>query len=86
MAKEFLVTNIRTRPTESAASASDCSEAISKFATNIQNRLTVSFYQEDDPEIFWIRLHGAGLKRAGFAPHSSLRVRIMSGCLMITSE
>ena len=86
MAKEFLVTNIRARPTESATSAPDCSEAISKFATNIQNRLTVSFYQEDDPEIFWIRLHGAGLERAGFTPHSPLRVRIMSGCLMITNE
>ncbi|WP_081466376.1 SymE family type I addiction module toxin [Collimonas fungivorans] len=86
MAKEFLVTNIRTRPAKSAASAPDCSEAISRSAANIQNRLTVSFYQEDDPEILWIRLRGAGLKRAGFAPHSPLRVRIMSGCLMITSK
>ncbi|WP_038492795.1 SymE family type I addiction module toxin [Collimonas arenae] len=49
-------------------------------------RLTVSFYQDDNPESLWIHLCGAGLKQAGFAPHSPVRVRIMRGCLIITSD
>ncbi|WP_367379811.1 SymE family type I addiction module toxin [Collimonas arenae] len=52
----------------------------------MQQRLTVSFYQEDDSEILWIRMLGPRLKRAGFAPNTPLRVRIMKGCLMITSD
>ena len=49
-------------------------------------RLTVSFYQDDNPDALWIKLCGASLKQAGFAPQSSVRVRIMSGCLLITSN
>ncbi|MGB7195216.1 MAG: hypothetical protein WBD81_17305 [Collimonas pratensis] len=48
--------------------------------------LTVSFYQEQNPDIFWIRLCGADVVRTGFTPDSRLRVRIMAGCLIITSN
>jgi Toxin SymE, type I toxin-antitoxin system len=51
-----------------------------------EQRLTVSFYQDDNPDALWIKLCGAGLKQAGFAPQSSVRVRIMPGCLLITSN
>ncbi|WP_442783152.1 SymE family type I addiction module toxin [Collimonas fungivorans] len=51
-----------------------------------EQRLTVSFYQDDNPETLWIKLCGAGLKQAGFASQSSVRVRIMPGCLLITSN
>ncbi|HWW99883.1 hypothetical protein [Collimonas sp.] len=49
-------------------------------------RLTVSFYQEQNPDVFWIRLCGVGVARTGFTPDSLLRVRIMPGCLIITSN
>ena len=49
-------------------------------------RLTVSFYQDDNPDALWIKLSGAGLKQTGFAPQASVRVRIMTGCLIITSN
>jgi toxic protein SymE len=49
-------------------------------------RLTVSFYQDDNPDTLWIKLYGAGLKQAGFAPQSCVRIRIMPGCLLITSN
>ena len=53
---------------------------------NEAERLTVSFYQDDNPETLWIRLHGSDLKRTGFAPNATVRVRVMTGCLMITSD
>jgi hypothetical protein len=53
---------------------------------NASQRLTVSFYQDDNPETLWIRLHGSGLKQAGFMPNVPVRVRVMKGCLMITSD
>jgi toxic protein SymE len=49
-------------------------------------RLTVSFYQDDNPEALWIKLCGADLKQAGFVAQSSVRIRIMPGCLLITSN
>ncbi|WP_038488942.1 SymE family type I addiction module toxin [Collimonas arenae] len=49
-------------------------------------RLTASFYQEEDPEILWIRLNGKGIERAGFSPYSPVAVRIMHGCIVITSN
>ncbi|WP_414648906.1 SymE family type I addiction module toxin [Collimonas sp.] len=33
-----------------------------------------------------MRLHGSGLKQAGFMPNVPVRVRVMKGCLMITSD
>jgi toxic protein SymE len=55
-------------------------------AVNAAQRLTVSFYQDDDPEALWIRLHGSGIKQTGFSPNATVRVRVMTGCLMITSD
>ncbi|SFI24110.1 toxic protein SymE [Collimonas sp. OK307] len=53
---------------------------------NATQRLNVSFYQDDDPETLWIRLHGNGIKQTGFTPNANVRVRVMTGCLMITSD
>ncbi|WP_211455274.1 SymE family type I addiction module toxin [Collimonas antrihumi] len=53
---------------------------------NAAQRLNVSFYQDDDPETLWIRLHGNGIKQTGFNPNANVRVRVMTGCLMITSD
>jgi len=53
---------------------------------NAAQRLTVSFYQDDNPETLWIRLHGSGMKQTGFKPNSTVRVRVMTGCLMITCD
>jgi len=34
----------------------------------------------------WIRLHGLWLREAGFTPQTRVRVRVMPGCLVITTE
>lgn len=48
--------------------------------------LTVQLYPEAKPKIPWIRLRGLWLLQAGFTPQARIRVRIMSGCLVITTE
>ncbi|HWW06826.1 hypothetical protein [Collimonas sp.] len=53
---------------------------------NAAQRLTVSFYQDDNPETLWIRLHGSGVAQTDFSPNATVRVRVMTGCLMITSD
>ncbi|HWW07374.1 SymE family type I addiction module toxin [Collimonas sp.] len=58
----------------------------STSTVNAAQRLTVSFYQDDNPETLWIRLHGNGIKQTGFSPNATVRVRVMTGCLMITSD
>lgn len=49
-------------------------------------RLTVSFYQDDNPDTLWIKLCEAGIKQTGFAPQTPVHVRLMPGCLVITSN
>ena len=48
--------------------------------------LTVSIYPEAGPRMPWIRLRGLWLEEAGFAPQARIRVRVMRGCLVITTE
>ena len=48
--------------------------------------LTVQLYPERRPRLPWIRLRGLGLKQAGFTPQARIRVRVMQGCLVITTE
>lgn len=48
--------------------------------------LTVSLYPEAIPRMPWIRLRGQWLQQAGFVPQARVRVRIMQGCLVITTE
>ena len=48
--------------------------------------LTVMLYPEARPKIPWIRLRGLWLQQAGFAPQARIRVRVMTGCLVITTE
>ena len=48
--------------------------------------LTVSIYPEAIPRLPWIRLRGRWLAQAGFTPQTRIRVRIMRGCLVITTE
>ena len=48
--------------------------------------LTVAMYPEPVPRLPWIRLRGLWLLRAGFVPQARIRVRIMRGCLVITTE
>ena len=59
---------------------------ISTSIVNPAQRLNVSFYQDNDPETLWIRLQGNGIKQTGFSPNANVRVRVMSGCLMITTD
>jgi len=49
-------------------------------------RLTVSFYQDGNPETLWIRLHGPDLRQACFTPDAPVRVRVVPGCLLVTSN
>lgn len=54
---------------------------------NKQERfLTVQLYPEQRPRSPWIRLRGLWLEQAGFSPQARVRVRIMQGCLVITTE
>ena len=48
--------------------------------------LTVSFYPQPLRPVPWIRLCGLWLEQAGFTPRSRIRVRVMTGCLVITKE
>lgn len=48
--------------------------------------LTVALYPEARPKIPWIQLRGLWLQQAGFAPQARIRVRVMTGCLVITTE
>ncbi|HYD61599.1 MAG TPA: SymE family type I addiction module toxin [Noviherbaspirillum sp.] len=48
--------------------------------------LTVSLYPEAILRMPWIRLRGQWLQQAGFVPQARVRVRIMQGCLVITTE
>ena len=48
--------------------------------------LTVSLYPEARPRSPWIHLRGQWLEQAGFFPQARVRVRIMTGCLVITTE
>ena len=48
--------------------------------------LTVALYPEPRPRLPWIRLRGMWLQQAGFIPQMRVRVRIMRGCLVITTE
>ena len=51
-----------------------------------EHLLTVSVYPEAKPHVPWIRLRGLWLQQAGFTPQSRIRVRVMTGCLVITKE
>ena len=48
--------------------------------------LKVTLYPEPEPRLPWIRLRGLWLLQAGFLPQARIRVRIMRGCLVITTE
>lgn len=48
--------------------------------------LTVALYPEARPRLPWIRLRGLWLAQAGFLPQARIRVRVMQGCLVITTE
>ena len=48
--------------------------------------LTVQLYPQPRPRLPWIRLRGLWLEQAGFTPQARIRVRVMRGCLVITTE
>ena len=48
--------------------------------------LTFQLYPQQRPRLPWIRLRGLWLQQAGFVPQSRVRVRVMHGCLVITTE
>ena len=48
--------------------------------------LTVQLYPQPKPRLPWIRLRGLWLEQAGFTPQARIRVRVMRGCLVITTE
>lgn len=48
--------------------------------------LTVTLYPEPGARKPWIRLCGLWLLQAGFTPQTRIRVRVMRGCLVITTE
>lgn len=55
--------------------------------SNKQERfLTVQLVPEPKPKIPWIRLRGLWLLQAGFAPQARVRVRVMNGCIVITTD
>lgn len=54
--------------------------------TKQERFLTVQLYPEAIPRLPWIRLRGLWLQQAGFSPHARIRVRVMQGCLVITTE
>jgi hypothetical protein len=54
--------------------------------TRQERFLTVALYPEPHPRLPWIRLRGLWLEEAGFTPRTRVRVRIMRGCLVITTD
>jgi len=80
--------SIPTASPESTLPTPDSSETIpTSTGTSHQERwLTVGLYPEFRPRKPWIRLHGLWLKEAGFTPQTRVRVKVMTGCLVITAE
>lgn len=69
------------------AKRNDTRDASTPAGTGKQERfLTVTLYPEARPRKPSIRLYGLWLEQAGFAPQSLVRVRVMCGCLVITTE
>lgn len=68
------------------AKRDDTPDAPSSQSGRQERFLTVQLYPEAKPKIPWIRLRGLWLLQAGFTPQTRIRVRIMRGCLVITSE
>lgn len=48
--------------------------------------LTVALYPGPFRRLPWVRLRGLWLEQAGFSPQMRVRVRIMPGCLVITTD
>ncbi|WP_190275164.1 SymE family type I addiction module toxin [Collimonas fungivorans] len=70
-------------------SAADDSPAATPARVKTAHRdrwLTVGLYPEFHAQKPWIRLHGVWLKEAGFNPQTKVKVRVMQGCLVITTE
>ena len=67
------------KPGRRARKAADVSIKQERF-------LTVSLYPEAIPRMPWIRLCGLWLEQAGFVPQARIRVRVMHGCLVITTD
>lgn len=59
---------------------------VADASTKQERFLTVTLYPEPQPRLPWIRLRGLWLEQAGFAPQTRIRVRVMQGCLVITTE
>jgi hypothetical protein len=47
---------------------------------------TVARYHERKSHIPWLRIRGHWLALAGFTPTTKVRIRVMTGCLVITKE
>jgi len=47
---------------------------------------TVADYLEKETHYPWMRLRGHWLAKAGFTPHTKVRIRVMTECLVITKE
>ena len=47
---------------------------------------TVADYFERKSHIPWMRIRGHWLAMAGFTPKTKVRIRVMTGCLVITKE
>lgn len=64
----------------------DTPEVPTSKSSKQERFLTVQLVPEAQPKIPWIRLRGLWLLQAGFTPQARIRVRIMTGCLVITTE
>lgn len=71
--------NANDKPGRRARKAANASIKQERF-------LTVQLYPERRPRLPWIRLRGLWLQQAGFLPQVRIRVRVMHGCLVITTE
>lgn len=56
------------------------------ISEDLPEPLTVRFYHDDDPRNLWIQLHGDSVPETGFDMYTPLHVRIMQGCLLITTD
>ena len=54
--------------------------------THPERYATVARVFEKPTHYPWLRLRGHWLQKAGFAPETKVRIRVMTGCLVITKD
>lgn len=74
------------KPNEQSAPNGLQRERRLKVSSMLAERKTSGSGRGTTTKVPWIRMQGKWLEEAGFNVHSSVRVRVMKGCLVLTTD